>query len=138
MDLLETVTGKTLEKVLYHEWTSPEYASLDWIQLLFSGQSSVCFNIGSLDASVDVLASFDPEAEQKELFEMFGERDVTIKTLDHSDTRKWKNYVGEKVTGYKTEETDDGLLKSVSLIFGGKSIRISAGQDNLEAKDLSK
>jgi len=138
MDLLESVIGKTLEKVLYHEWTSDEYTSLDWIQLLFSGQTSVCFNIGSDDASIDVLPSFDPEEEQKGLFEMFGERDVTIKTSDHSDTRKWKNYVGEKVTGYQTEETDDGLLKSVSLLFGRKEINIYAGQDNLEAKVRSK
>lgn len=110
MDLLESVIGKTLEKVLYHEWASVEYTTLDWIQLLFSGGSSVCFNIGSDAETIDVLDDFDPEAEQKELFEMFGERDVTVKTSDHSDTRKWKNYVGEKLTGYKTEETEDGLL----------------------------
>jgi hypothetical protein len=138
MDPLESVTGKTLEKVLYHEWTSPEYTSLDWIQLLFSDQTSVCFNIRSDDAALDVLPSFDPESEQKELFEMFGERDVTIKTSDHSDTRKWKTYIGEKITGCRTQETDDGLLKTVSLLFRGKGIQISAGQDNLEAKALSK
>jgi hypothetical protein len=134
MDLLESVTGKTLVKVLYHEWTSVEYSTLDWIQLLFSDQSGICFNMGSDEGTIDVLDDFDPEAEQKELFEMFGERDVTIKTSDHSDTRKWKNYLGEKLTGYKTEETEDGLLKSVSLTFGGKSILIAAGEDNLEAK----
>ena len=138
MDLLVSVTGKTLEKVLYHEWTSDEYTSLDWIQFLFSDQTRVCFNIGSDDATIDVLDSFDPEAEQKALFELFGERDVTVRTTDHSDTRKWKNYIGEKITGYQTEETDEGPLKAVSLLFGGKGIRISAGQDNLEAKALSK
>jgi hypothetical protein len=138
MDPLETVTGKTLEKVLYHEWTSPEYTSLDWIQLLFADNSCICFNIGNEDSDVVVLQYFDPEAEQKELFEMFGERDVAIKTTDHSDTRKWKAYLGEKVTGYKTEETEDYHIKAVVLNFGGKSIRISAGQDNLEAKVLSK
>ena len=135
---LECVTGKTLEKVLYHEWTSDEYTSLDWIQLLLSDQASVCFNTGSDDSTVDVLSSFDPEAEQKALFELFGERDVTVRTTDHSDTRKWKNYIGEKITGYQTEETDDGLLKSVSICFGGKGILIFAGQDNLEAKALTK
>ena len=138
MDLLVSVTGKTLEKVLYHEWTSDEYTSLDWIQFLFSDKACVCFNIGSDDATIDVLPSFDPEAEQKELFELFGERDVTVRTTDHSDTRKWKNYIGEKITGYQTEETDDGPLKSVSIFFGGKGILISAGQDNLEAKALTK
>jgi hypothetical protein len=138
MDLLEGVTGKTLEKVLYHEWASLEYTTLDWIQMLFSDQSSLCFNIGGDDATIDVLDDFDPQAEQKELFEIFGERDITVKTSDHSDTRKWKNYLGEKVTGYKIEETDAGLLKSVFLLFAGKSIRISAGEDSLEAKALSK
>ncbi|MFZ2455025.1 MAG: hypothetical protein WAX07_00905 [Candidatus Altiarchaeia archaeon] len=138
MDLLVSLTGKTLEKVLYHEWTCVEYTSLDWIQLVFSDRSTICFNIGSNDATIDVLDSFDPQAEQKELFEMFGERDVTVKTTDRSDTRKWKNYIGEKVTGYRIEESDDGLLKSVSLLFGERSVKISAGQDNLEAKALSK
>jgi hypothetical protein len=138
MDLLESVTGKTLEKVLYHEWTSDEYTSLDWIQLLLSDKASVCFNIGRDEATVDVLDYFESEAEQKELFEMFGERDVTIKTSDHSDTRKWKNLLGEKITCYQTEETDGDLLKSVSLIFGAKGINISAGPDNLEARTLSK
>jgi hypothetical protein len=138
MDQLVSVTGKTLEKVLYHEWTSDEYTALDWIQLLFSGEECVCFNTGSNDATIDVLDSFDPETEQKELFELFGVRDVTVKTTDHSDTRKWKNYLNEKVTGYQVEETDDGLIKSVSLLFGKKGIQISAGDDNLEAKALSK
>jgi len=138
MDQLECVTGKTLEKVLYHEWTSDEYTSLDWIQLLLSDKTSLCFNTGSDDSTIDVLPSFDPEAEQKALFELFGERDVTVRTTDHSETRKWKNYLGEKISGVQTEETDDGLLKSVSLLFGGKGIRISSGQDNLEAKALSK
>jgi len=134
MDLLESVTGKTLVRVIYHEWNSVEYTSLDWIQLFFSGEESVCFNIGSDDASIDVLDSFDPGATQKELFELFGVRDVTVKSTDHSDTRKWKNCVGEKLTGYRIEETDDGLIRSVSLLFGGKEMKITAGRDRLEAK----
>ena len=65
MDLLESVIGKTLEKVLYHEWASVEYTTLDWIQLLFSGGSSVCFNIGSDAETIDVLDDFDPGSRTK-------------------------------------------------------------------------
>lgn len=137
MELLERIKGKTLEKVQYHEWTSVEYKSLDWIQLDFSGQTNLCLHLGSGEESVEVLSGFDPGQEQKDLFEMFGERDVTVTSTDHSATRKWKNYVGEKVTGFRLEE-GDGLVRSVTLLFGQKAVRVSAGDDNLEAKALSK
>ena len=124
--------------VTYHEWTSAEYSSLDWIVLVFSDAASLCMHLGSGEASVEILTAFDPEAEKKELFEMFGEKDITVRSTDHSGTRKWKSFVGQVLTGYLTEESDKELTRSVTLLFGPRAVQISAGEDRLEAKALTK
>lgn len=138
MDLLEGIKGKTLRGVRYHEWTSPDYSSLDWIELIFSDEKSVCLHLGAQEECVEVLAEFSPEAENRELFEMFGDDCVTVRSADHSGTRKWKSFVGCRMTGYATEAGEKGLLTSVTLLFGEKAMRISAGADSLQARALSK
>lgn len=138
MDLLERIKGKTLEKVLYHEWVSDEYSSLDWIQLVFPDKTGICFSLGNSEETLEVLDGFDPKSEQMRLNEMFDVDKVVIRSTDCSDTRKWKNYTGEKITGYVIEYTADGKQRSVTLFSGAKKIRVCAGQDNLEVKVLAK
>jgi hypothetical protein len=138
MDLLERIKGKTPEKVLYHEWVSDEYSSLDWIQLIFQDKTGICFSLGNSEETLEVLDGFNPKSEQMRLNEMFDAGKVTIRSTDCSDTRKWKNYTGEKITGYVIEYTAEGKQKSVTLFSGSKKIQICAGQDNLEVKVLAK
>ncbi len=138
MESLKRMRGKTLEKVLYHEWVSDEYSSLDWIQLIFSDNSDICFSLGNAEETLEVLEGFDPQSEQMSLNEIFDVDKVTIRTIDHSDTRKWKNFTGEKITGHRIENTDDEAQKSVTLLSGEKAIRVYAGQDSLEVRLLAK
>ena len=134
MELLDTIKGKTLEKVLYHEWTSDECSFLDWIQLIFSDKNDISLSLGSIEETLEILEGFDTKKEQMCLNEIFGVGKVLIRSSDCSGSRKWKNFTGEKITDYRTENTAEGMLKSVTIFSGAKAIHISAGQDNLEVK----
>jgi len=132
MELLDGVRGKVLSRVSYHEWASDEYTSLDWVELVFSDGSQICLHLGCGEPSVEVLGCFDPEKERAEMFEMFGEKCVTVNSSDRSGTRKWRRCISAELTGYRTEETGAGLVSSVTLFFGRRPVRISVGADSLE------
>ncbi len=134
MELLESIKGKTLEKVLYHEWTSDECSFLDWIQLIFSDKTDISISLGSIEETLEIIKGFDNKKEQMRLNEMFGVGNVSIRSSDSSGSRKWKNFAGKKITDYRIENTPEGMLKSVTFFSGAKAIQIYAGQDNLEVK----
>jgi len=136
MDALEKIRGKTLEKTLYHEWVSDDLLTVDWIELVFSDDSKICFAFGGMEETMEIRSTFDSEKEKIELYTLF-EGKVTIRTQDHSTARKWKNFIGQKITGYEIEETDEGRIRSVAISFGSKKLQIAGAEDSLYMQVLS-
>jgi hypothetical protein len=135
---LKSLSGRHLQKVLYHYWgykDDPKF-SLDWIELIFTDKSNLCFTSGSIAQNIEIV-EFDLEKERKRIDTAF-EGEVIITSFDNSDSHEWRSFINKQIIGCRvvvfTEPFWGTFDNSVILDFKENSIEIFAGIDNVNSK----
>jgi len=139
-ELLASIVGKEIKHVFYHynifgEDEDKHKEDRDWIELIFTDNSKICFTSGSIAMNIEIV-DFDRDIWLRRTKKVFQGTDVKfrIETTDESNSDLWNRFINKKITDCKILKHNGWLENGVVFFFNGDSVVIFAVIDYLDAK----
>ena len=121
LQMLLNMEGKTLTKVLYHQWMNNADANgimhfIDYIELIFEDNNRVFLHRPDEEERITPLANVNIALLNQDLLKEFKGK-LKIVSKDFSETLLWKPLINNVLTAVLLDEDEPGVYTTEALVL---------------------
>lgn len=131
LQLLLGMEGKTIEKVLYHQWVNNADAEgtmhfIDYMELLFMDHTKILLHRPDEQERITPSIQVDIAALNADVIKEFKGK-IKYVTKDFSETLLWKDLIGNPITAVLLDEDEPGIYTTEALVLEAGEAKVLIG-----------
>ncbi|MDP1725627.1 MAG: hypothetical protein Q8M15_02500 [Bacteroidota bacterium] len=131
LQLLLGMEGKTIEKVLYHQWVNNAGIEgtmhfIDYMEMRFSDQTKILLHRPDEQERITPLIHVDIAALNADVIKEFKGK-IKYVTKDFSETLLWKDLIGNPITAVLLDEDEPGAYTTEALVLEAGEAKVLIG-----------